>query len=712
MRLKKVRKSLVKEIRSIFKENPGKAWNHKQVAARLDIDPGDQYNRLLVQECLDALEHEAFLKHDGRGKYVYEGVRGTAEGRVAMLQSGNAYVISDASEDDIYIPSRKLRSALHGDTVKVFIAARKRRGKLEGEILEVLERAKSSFVGVLEKNEQFAFLIPDSDKMPQHVFIPPRYMHGANHGDKVLVDIIEWGQEGKNPVGKVAEVLGKPGENETEMHAILAEFGFPLSFPGEVEAEAEAIPDRIDSKEIERRLDLRAVPTFTIDPEDAKDFDDALSIRLLEEGLWEVGVHIADVSHYIEPGSLLDKEAKQRATSVYLVDRVIPMLPEKLSNGLCSLRPHEDKLCFSAVFHMNALAEVKNVWIGRTVIHSDQRFTYEEAQQIIEGKGGPTLKIEAKDLLQLHEMALRLRKDRFKQGALRVEQSEVKFRLDEDGKPLGVYFKESKEANHLIEEFMLLANKKVAECIGQPKGKQASPKNFVYRVHDSPDLEKLKEFKRFISTFGYKIDLSHPRAISKSLNRLLDEVQGKPEQNMIQTLAIRSMAKAVYTTQNVGHYGLAFDYYTHFTSPIRRWPDVMVHRLLAAYLSDAPSQAKDPLEAQCKHSSEMERKAAEAERASTKYKQVEYMKMHLGESFKGVISGVTEWGIFVEIKENKCEGMIRLRDLEQDYFYFDEKQYCVRGSKTGLEYRLGDEVDIVVKRADLERRQLDFNLLV
>ncbi|HBU46374.1 MAG TPA: ribonuclease R, partial [Porphyromonadaceae bacterium] len=567
-------------------------------------------------------------------------------------------------------------------------------------------RAQTRFVGVLEVQKYFAFLVMDSKFLANDIFIPTDELNGAGNGDKVLVEIVEWPEKANNPVGKVIDVLGKPGDNTTEMHAILAQYGLPYRYPGDVEKAAELIPEKIDEKEIALREDFRDVFTITIDPKDAKDFDDALSLRKISPTLWEVGVHIADVTHYVRQGDVIDKEAENRATSIYLVDRTIPMLPERLSNGLCSLRPKEDKLCFSVIFELNEYAEIKKSRIVRTVINSDSRLTYEEAQTVIEtGKGD-----FSSEILVMNSLAQKLREKRFANGAINFERYEVKFNLDEKGKPLGVYFKESKEANHLIEEFMLLANRTVAEFIGKvPKGKHA--KAFVYRIHDIPDSEKLDTLNAFILRFGHKIKTEGNKVeVAKSINSLLDKVQGRPEENLVETIAIRTMSKAVYSTKNVGHYGLAFDYYTHFTSPIRRYPDMMVHRLLERYLDGGRSVDQTELEMECKHSSDMEQVAANAERDSIKYKQVEFMADKIGKVYDGVVSGITEWGIYVEINENKCEGMIPIRELDDDFYELDEKNYRLVGRRTKREYRLGQPVSIQVAKANLERKQLDFVL--
>ena len=574
-------------------------------------------------------------------------------------------------------------------------------------MLEVLERANDTFVGTLEVTKSYAFLLTENRTLANDIFIPKDKLKGGKSGDKAIVKIIEWPDKAKNPIGQVIDILGRSGENNTEMHAILAEFGLPYNYPKNVEAAADKIPDEIPAEEIARREDFRDVTTFTIDPKDAKDFDDALSIRSLGGGLWEVGVHIADVSHYVKEGSIIDKEAEKRATSVYLVDRTIPMLPERLCNLLCSLRPNEEKLAYSVIFTLNDKAEVLNHRIVHTVIKSDRRFTYEEAQQVIE-TGEGDYKFE---LLELNRLAKQLREKRFANGAINFDRYEVKFEIDDKGKPLRVYFKESKDANKLVEEFMLLANRTVAEAIGKvPKGKKA--KVFPYRIHDLPDPAKLDNLAQFIGRFGYKLRTAGNRNdLSKSINRLLKDVKGKKEENLIETVSIRAMQKACYSTHNIGHYGLGFDYYTHFTSPIRRYPDTMVHRLLTKYLDEhGRTVSEKKYEALCEHCSAMEQLAASAERASIKYKQVEFMQEHVGQIYDGVISGVTEWGLYVELNENKCEGMIPIRDLDDDYYEYDEKNYCLRGRRKKHTYSLGDAITVQVARANLEKKQLDFAL--
>jgi ribonuclease R len=595
--------------------------------------------------------------------------------------------------------------------VKVQILAKRKGREPEAEVIEVLQRAQNTFVGLLEVNRTYAYLIVDSKILANDIFIPRDKLNGGQSGQKALVRILEWPERAKNPVGEVIDVLGNAGNNDTEMHAILADFGLPYKYPEAVEKAAKKIPTTIPQNEIETREDFRETLTFTIDPKDAKDFDDALSIKQIKEGLWEIGIHIADVTHYIKPDTLIDKEAAQRATSIYLVDRTIPMLPERLSNNLCSLRPQEDKLCYSVIFEMDNAAKVKNYRIKRTIINSNCRFSYEEVQNIIENKES-SAPIELKNsILILNKLAKQLRKKRFDNGAINFERVEVKFDIDENGKPLRAFFKEAEDSNQLVEEFMLLTNKTVAETIGKvPKGKKA--KTFVYRVHDLPNPEKMETFVEFVRRFGYKLknkEIDNSR--SKNINALLRQVQGKKEQNLIETIAIRTMAKATYTTVNIGHYGLAFEHYTHFTSPIRRYPDMMVHRLLDRYLNGGRSVAGEKTEDECKHCSDMEQLAVNAERASIKYKQVEFMSNKIGMIFEGVISGVTEWGLYVELNENLCEGMVPIRDLRDDFYEYNEKTYSLIGRRNRQQYSLGDPVKIKVMRANLEKKQLDFTLI-
>jgi ribonuclease R len=621
-----------------------------------------------------------------------------------MTQKGYAFVVSDELDDDVFIAAPNLNRALNGDKVRVYIHAKSKRKQPEGEVVEIIERAKNNIVGVISMSKNYAFLVP-TGKNNFDIFIPKDKLMDAKQGQKAIAKITDWPAQAKNPFGEIIEVLGDVGQNDTEMHAILAEFDLPNKFSEKIEKAAEKIPVEISKEEIAKRRDMRGVPTFTIDPEDAKDYDDALSLQKLPNGNWEVGVHIADVSHYVQPGTVLDIEAEERATSVYLVDRVVPMLPEKISNMLCSLRPHEEKLCFSAIFELDDEANVQNQWFGRTVIYSDRRFSYDDAQQVIETGEGDLKEI----ILKLNELAVKLKAMRFQSGAISFDRVEVKFNLDENGKPLGVFFKESKEANHLIEEFMLLANKKVAEFIGKT-GERSKAKTFVYRIHDRPDPEKLLNFNNFIHKFGYGIDINSPSKIAHSLNKLLTHVKGKHEENMISSLAVRAMAKAVYSTRNIGHYGLSFEFYTHFTSPIRRYPDLMVHRLLATYLEGGRSAKADVYEERCRHSSNMEQRAVNAERTSIKYKQVEFMQDKIGQVFDGVITGVTDWGLYVELTENKCEGMVSIRDLTDDFYFFDEKNYCITGMHSNRTYQMGADIKIEVVRANLEKKQLDFKL--
>mgnify|MGYP001377241483 FL=1 len=696
------KKDLTLSVTDFLQENIDKQFNYKQIAAAIDVR-GEEGKRVLAK-VLDKLRDEEVLLESSRGRYRINNRGLMLDGRFERRSNGKNFFVPDDDGNIIYIPERNSKHAMNGDRVRVQLLAKRKRAETEGAVVEILEHKQTRFVGVLEVQKHFAFLVMDSKFLSNDIFVPKEDLLGAKHGDKVVVEIVEWPAKANNPIGKVINVLGKPGDNDTEMHAILAQYDLPYSYPDNVSKMADLIPDTIDAKEIAKREDFRDVFTFTIDPKDAKDFDDAFSFKELSPNLWEVGVHIADVTHYVRQGDLIDKEAESRATSIYLVDRTIPMLPERLSNYICSLRPNEEKLCFSVIFNMNEKAEIKDFRIARTVIKSDSRLAYEDAQTVIEtGKGD-----FSKEILILNSLAKQLRERRFADGAINFDRYEVKFNLDEKGKPLGVYFVEGKESNHLIEEFMLLANKTVAQVIGKvPKGKKA--KAFVYRIHDVPDPEKLDNFNQFILRFGHKMKTSGSKAdVAKSLNSILDKVQGRPEENLIETIAIRTMSKAIYSTNNVGHYGLAFEYYTHFTSPIRRYPDMLVHRLLERYLDGGKSVDQASLEDECKHSSDMEQIAANAERDSIKYKQVEFMSDKLGKVYDGVISGVTEWGLYVEINENKCEGMIPMRELDDDFYEFDEKNYRLVGRRTKREYRLGQPVAIQVARANLERRQLDF----
>ncbi len=691
-------------IMRLFSKNPQVSLNYKQVSTRLSLEgPAD---RKRVQKALHKLKSSGDLVEIQPGKYRLKSIKTYITGRVDMTRSGTAYIISEETEKDVFINHGNMNQALHNDIVKVFIFARKRDGKLYGEIVEVLERAHDVFVGQLQIQNNTAFLIPDNHRIAVDFFVPMNSLKGAEHGDKVTVKLKEWPKGAKNPVGEVDRILGKPGENDTEIHAILAEYNLPYDFPDEVEADAENLAVEIPDSEIKKRKDLRDVLTFTIDPHDAKDFDDALSFEKLENGNIRLGVHIADVSHYVKPGTLLDREAYDRGTSVYLVDRVVPMLPEILSNNVCSLRPNEDKLTFSSIFELDESGKVHSVWFGRTVTRSDQRFAYEEAQEVIEKGEGPL----DHAILPLHRIAQNLRKKRVKNGALIFDKEEVKFNLDDEGTPNSVYFKRSKEANQLIEEFMLLANRKVAEFVGKRKG-ESKPKTFVYRIHDSPDPEKLQTLGEFVQQFGYQVNLGSHKVISSSLNKMLKEVVGKKEENMIEQLTLRSMSKAVYSTENIGHYGLAFDHYSHFTSPIRRYPDVMVHRLLQTYLDQGKSADADDYEQKCKHCSDRERVATEAERDSIKFMQVKYMQGQEDKEWKGYISGVTEYGIFVTIEANHCEGLVRTHDMGDDFFVYEDGNFRYRGTQKGTVYQLGDEILVKVKHADLMKKQLDLKVV-
>jgi ribonuclease R/exosome complex exonuclease DIS3/RRP44 len=714
-------KNLTRDIFKILNNDSSKYYNYKQIASKLGITSSDGKTQIIKK--LTELKETKKIKEIDRGKYKIVIDEKYYIGTLDITSNGNGYFISDDFEKDIFIPSNNLGKGLQNDTVKAYIYKRNSSNKLEADIIEIIDRDKTSFVGVLQMSKNFGFVLCDNQKMYVDIFISKARVNGAEHGDKVQVKITDWPENSKNPFGKITQVLGKPGDHNTEIHSILLEYGLPYKFETEVEKDAGSLSLEITKEEISKRRDMRKDLTFTIDPKDAKDFDDALSFTKLKNGNYEIGIHIADVSHYVQPNTILDNEAYNRATSVYLVDRVVPMLPEILSNGACSLRPNEEKLTFSAVFEINEKAQILNEWFGRTVTYSDKRFAYEEAQVIIETKKNfipENISITSESyhvsdvivegILKLNELAKVLRKKRMNEGAISFDRVEVKFNLDENANPTGVFFKESKDANKLIEEFMLLANKKVAEFIGKEKNKPTN-KTFIYRVHDEPDIEKLAALQNIVYNFGYKMNTLTRESTTESLNKLLNDVHGKPESNMIETLAIRTMSKAVYTTNNIGHYGLAFDYYSHFTSPIRRYPDVMTHRLLQHYLNGGKSPKQDDYEIKCKHASKQEELASKAERQSIKYMQVKYMQDHKDEEFLGVISGVTEWGIYVEITSNKCEGMVRIRDIKNDYYIFDEKQFAIIGQSTKHSYQLGDSVTVKVKHTDLERKHLDFTLI-
>ncbi len=709
-------KDFSNKIIKILTQNSNKAYNYTQIAAIFDVDDTKSRNEIIHD--LKILAAQKIIIEAEPGKYLVKAIsEDLYEGTIDMTGRKTAYFICPEFGEDVFIPTNNLNRALDKDKVKVYIYNRRKGKRPEGEVIEVVERAKTDFVGVIAMQPNFAFVSTANPKMYTDIFISKDNFGDAENGDVVLVHIEDWPKKADSPFGKVIKVLGKPGEHNTEIHAILAEYGLPSEFPIEVETFAQKIDISIQESEIRKRRDMRQTLTFTIDPKDAKDFDDALSFKVLENGNYEIGIHIADVSHYLQEGTILDDEAYNRATSVYLVDRVVPMLPEVLSNFACSLRPNEEKYTFSAIFELDKKATIKNQWFGRTVIDSNQRFAYEEAQFIIETKEniipleisitGSSYKVDDDIVfatLKLDELAKIMREKRMNDGAISFDKVELKFNLSETGNPEGVYFKQSKDSNHLIEEFMLLANKKVAEFIGKQK------KTFIYRIHDEPNEDKLLAMSELIKKFGYSIDFN-VGSVAHALNQLMKDVHGKKEQNLIDTLAIRSMSKATYSTENIGHYGLSFDYYSHFTSPIRRYPDVMVHRLLQFYLDAGKSANQELFETKCLHCSQMEGLATKAERDSVKYMQIKYMQDHMDQEFLGVISGVTEWGIFVEIIENKCEGMVRIREIKDDYFVFDEKQYALVGQTTKSILQLGDEIYVKVKTADLVKKQLDFYYL-
>ena len=699
-RVKKEQGGMYNSLMTLLEEMSGKAYSVQQLVRKLGLKKKSLIEDLY--KILDSLQEEGQVEQLDSGQYKSSRTSKTVTGIVDHVNPRFAYVVTgEAGKKDIYIRTQDLASALHGDTVAVTLSGRKTGESPEGKVVEIVKRSRIRFVGKLELSRNFGFVVPDFKKVYQDFFVFTENLNGAKTNDKVLFEVTKWADGDKSPEAKVIEVLGKSGENEAEIHSIMAEFDLPFRFPENVLTESEKISEDISKEEIKKRKDFRDVLTFTIDPEDAKDFDDALSFKKLENGLYEIGIHIADVTHYVRPGNVLDDDAFDRATSVYLVDRTVPMLPERLSNGLCSLRPNEDKLTFAAVFEMDSKGKVHKEWFGRTIIHSDHRFSYEQAQEVIETEKGKFAE-EIKILNELHHI---LRKERLKKGAVNFETTEVKFKLDEKGKPLSVIPKVRKDAHKLIEEFMLLANKGVATFIFKHK-KGEEKDTFVYRTHDLPNPEKLQTFSEFAKQFGHKLQIDDA-AISRSLNALMEEIEGKPEQNVLQSLAVRAMAKAKYTTEAKGHFGLAFDHYTHFTSPIRRYPDMMVHRLLQHYLDNGKSVNKKEFEDKCIHSSAREKRAADAERASIKYKQVEFMSMAEDKVYDGIITGVTDFGVFVEIVETKCEGMSRLADMKDDFYEFDEKNYRIIGRRRKKIYRLGDAVKVRVKKTDVDKRLID-----
>ena len=716
--------NLSRSILGVLKKDPSRSFNYKQIAAKLQVTDPSGRNQIVKK--LRQLQSKGQVEEIDRGKFKLVAKSFYHEGVIEISSRGQGYVIVDGMVDDVFVQQRNLNRALNGDTVEVYIFKRRKNGRREGEITRIIERKRTEFVGTIQIQKNFAFVDTSASKLSVDIFIPKGKIGKAQDGDKVLVKLDDWPETADSPFGSIIKTFGPEGEHQTEIHAILAQYGLPYEFPKEVQAFADQLDTSITKEEIARRRDMRETLTFTIDPKDAKDFDDALSFQQLENGNFEIGIHIADVSHYLKPGTILDEEAFERATSVYLVDRVVPMLPEVLSNNACSLRPNEEKYTFSAVFEMDQNAEVISQWFGRTVTYSDARFAYEEAQAVIEAKPeAPYPAVEVPEDISIREGAYKvsapiveaivtldklakiMRKKRMQHGAISFDKVEVKFNLDGENNPEGIFFKTSKDANKLIEEFMLLANRRVARFIG----KQDPPKTFVYRIHDEPDDEKLALLGNIAYQFGHRFSVKDRKSTTAALNQLLKDVQGSKEQNLVDTLAIRSMSKAIYSTDNIGHYGLAFDYYTHFTSPIRRYPDVMVHRLLQRYLDGGKSVDQDQYEKDCGHCSDMEYLAANAERDSIKYMQVKYMSQFEDEVFLGVISGVTEWGIYVEIISNRCEGMVALRDIKEDHFDFDRDQMAIVGERTKMMYQLGDEVFITLKNADLVKKQLDYNLI-
>ncbi len=709
---KKTHKKLAKQVNRIrsfvtqlYRDNPKSLLNYKQIAARLNLN--DAVDKQILMAVLEAMVKDELLKEAARGKFFWVGPIQELNGFIMFNRSGMAFVEVAGQPQDVLIPEHYTGKAFHEDRVLISLSTSKKGSRQKGKVVEVIERARESFPCVLHQHEGRFFAVPDNQRMATDFTVPSNLLNGAKAGDKVVVKFEEWENTKMNPIASVEQVLGRPGDMRAEGDAILAQFGFPLQFPAEVEGACKEIDRSISHKEVAQRKDVRPALTFTIDPDDAKDFDDAISFERLKNGNYLIGVHIADVTHYVTPGSNIDNEAQNRATSVYLVDRVIPMLPETLSNDLCSLRPHEDKFTFSAMFEMDSKANIISTWIGKTVINSDHRFTYDDVQKILESNAGKY----SHELTIVNSLAKILRAQRMEHGAIAFEKSEVKFKLDNKKKPIDVFFKVQKDAHKLIEEFMLLANKAVAIKVGKKHSESDKIKTFVYRIHDQPDPIKLKELGQFVGRFDYKVDLGTPQKIAMSINEMLQQVKGKPEQNIVEMLTIRTMAKAEYSPNNIGHFGLSFPFYSHFTSPIRRYPDMMAHRMLYNYLEGGASVAEEPIDRLCKHSGIMERKAADAERQSIKLYQVLYMQEAVGEVFDGVISGVTEWGVFVEVSENKCEGMVRLRDIDGDYYFYDQKNLCIVGQQTKTSFQLGQKVKVKVEAADIENRRIDLKIV-